>query len=91
MSVALLLSAQAQAVLTGPVDANSSSLLIGENSFITNSTGTANNTFLLGGGAFNMDSPEVFSLALFRECIILHTVSPQEGMPVRLSQNMVLP
>ncbi|HFP6157698.1 TPA: YadA-like family protein, partial [Escherichia coli] len=27
------------------------------NSFITNSTGTANNTFLLGGGAFNMDSP----------------------------------
>ncbi|MCZ5281863.1 immunoglobulin-binding protein, partial [Escherichia coli] len=49
--------AQAQAVLTGPVDANSSSLLIGENSFITNSTGTANNTFLLGGGAFNMDSP----------------------------------
>ncbi|EED5894233.1 immunoglobulin-binding protein [Salmonella enterica subsp. enterica serovar Newport] len=57
VSVALLLSAQAQAVLTGPVDANSSSLLIGENSFITNSTGTANNTFLLGGGAFNMDSP----------------------------------
>ncbi|MCS1106102.1 hypothetical protein NXZ19_25920, partial [Escherichia coli] len=45
VSVALLLSAQAQAVLTGPVDANSSSLLIGENSFITNSTGTANNTF----------------------------------------------
>ncbi len=57
VSMALLLSAQAQAVLTGPVDANSSSLLIGENSFITNSTGTANNTFLLGGGAFNMDSP----------------------------------
>ncbi|ELW5381120.1 YadA-like family protein [Escherichia coli] len=57
VSVALLLSAQAQAVLTGPVDDNSSSLLIGENSFITNSTGTANNTFLLGGGAFNMDSP----------------------------------
>ncbi|EMZ2604588.1 YadA-like family protein [Escherichia coli O11:H6] len=57
VSVALLLSAQAQAVLTGPVHANSSSLLIGENSFITNSTGTANNTFLLGGGAFNMDSP----------------------------------
>ncbi|EME9267609.1 YadA-like family protein [Escherichia coli] len=57
VSVALLLSAQAQAVLIGPVDANSSSLLIGENSFITNSTGTANNTFLLGGGAFNMDSP----------------------------------
>ncbi|WIX68272.1 YadA C-terminal domain-containing protein [Escherichia coli] len=57
VSVALLLSAQAQAVLTGPVDANSSSLLIGENSFIMNSTGTANNTFLLGGGAFNMDSP----------------------------------
>ncbi|HGV4207415.1 TPA: YadA-like family protein [Escherichia coli] len=57
VSMALLLSAQAQAVLTGPVDANSSSLLIGENSFITNSTGTANNTFLLGGGAFNLDSP----------------------------------
>ncbi|EJK2361754.1 YadA-like family protein [Escherichia coli] len=57
VSVALLLSAQAQAVLTGPVDANSSSLLIGENSFITNSTGTANNTFLLGAGAFNIDSP----------------------------------
>ncbi|MBM3006497.1 immunoglobulin-binding protein, partial [Escherichia coli] len=65
VSVALLLSAQAQAVLTGPVDANSSSLLIGENSFITNSTGTANNTFLLGGGAFNMDSPESLQFGSF--------------------------
>ncbi|EOA8709834.1 TPA: hypothetical protein ACG320_005200 [Escherichia coli] len=91
VSVALLLSAQAQAVLTGPVDANSSSLLIGENSFITNSTGTANNTFLLGGGAFNMDSPGSLQFGSFSECIILHTVSPWEGMPVRLSQNMVLP
>ena len=67
VSVALLLSAQAQAVLTGPVDANSSSLLIGENSFITNSTGTANNTFLLGGGAFNMDSPGSLQFGSFSE------------------------
>ena len=57
VSVALLLSAQAQAVLTGPADANSSSLLIGENSFITNSTGTTNNTFLFGRNSFNLDSP----------------------------------
>ncbi|MGT4747839.1 YadA-like family protein [Escherichia coli] len=67
VSVALLLSAQAQAVLTGPVDANSSSLLIGENSFITNSTGTANNTFLLGGGAFNLDSPGSLQFGSFSE------------------------
>ncbi len=67
VSVALLLSAQAQAVLTGPVDANSSSLLIGENSFITNSTGTVNNTFLLGGGAFNMDSPGSLQFGSFSE------------------------
>ncbi|MBB0563515.1 immunoglobulin-binding protein [Escherichia coli] len=57
VSMALLLSAQAHAVLTGPVDANPSSLLIGENSFITNSTGTTNNTFLFGRNSFNLDSP----------------------------------
>ncbi|HFV1054620.1 TPA: immunoglobulin-binding protein, partial [Escherichia coli] len=67
VSVALLLSAQAQAVLTGPVDGNSSSLLIGENSFITNLTGTVNNTFLLGGGAFNMDSPGSLQFGSFSE------------------------
>ncbi|HGU8943235.1 TPA: YadA-like family protein, partial [Escherichia coli] len=66
-SVALLLSAQAQAVLTGPVDGNSSSLLIGENSFITNLTGTVNNTFLLGGGAFNLDSPGSLQFGSFSE------------------------
>ncbi|MBA0913952.1 immunoglobulin-binding protein, partial [Escherichia coli] len=67
VSVALLLSAQAQAVLTGPVDGNSSSLLIGENSFITNLTGTVNNTFLLGGGAFNLDSPGSLQFGSFSE------------------------
>ncbi|HFV5345525.1 TPA: YadA-like family protein [Escherichia coli] len=67
VSVALLLSAQAQAVLTGPVDGNSSSLLIGENSFITNLTGTVNNTFLLGGGAYNMDSPGSLQFGSFSE------------------------
>ncbi|HAL7924307.1 TPA: YadA-like family protein, partial [Escherichia coli] len=59
--------AQAQAVLTGPVDGNSSSLLIGENSFITNLTGTVNNTFLLGGGAFNLDSPGSLQFGSFSE------------------------
>ncbi|EFB4165844.1 immunoglobulin-binding protein, partial [Escherichia coli] len=53
--------------LTGPVDGNSSSLLIGENSFITNLTGTVNNTFLLGGGAFNLDSPGSLQFGSFSE------------------------
>ncbi|MGV6363629.1 YadA-like family protein, partial [Escherichia coli] len=46
---------------------NSSSLLIGENSFITNLTGTVNNTFLLGGGAFNLDSPGSLQFGSFSE------------------------
>ncbi|MCB8834979.1 YadA-like family protein [Escherichia coli] len=53
--------------MTGPVDGNSSSLLIGENSFITNLTGTVNNTFLLGGGAFNLDSPGSLQFGSFSE------------------------
>ncbi|HIA2818269.1 TPA: YadA-like family protein [Escherichia coli] len=41
--------------------------MIGENSFITNLTGTVNNTFLLGGGAFNLDSPGSLQFGSFSE------------------------